>query len=144
MTAIYRIKPDSAFLDYFELHVSGTRRAMNRHVEDWSKRRGVHVEHKAATQGLVQPTSIRMHPAVDDDEWRSRCFARMFLNEEDLSEQVAVHECLHVAMAHERHVHHFRMDYGNEIDEHEERLCHYHGKVVEAVMDLLREEGHRR
>jgi hypothetical protein len=66
----------------------------------------------------------------------------MFLNEEKLRHEVIVHECLHLAMAHERLVLRFNGDYGRQVSNDEERLCYYHGEAVEVVYEVLRENGH--
>ena len=144
MTKTTRIRPYSNHRDYFDLHVSATQKEMNAHAERWAKSLGIKMQHDAATAGIVQPSSIRMFPEVyRDEEWRSICFCRMFLSQEKLTEQIIAHECLHVAMCHERHVEMFDMRFDMEIDEDEERLAHYLGRTVEGVMKALRKGGYR-
>jgi hypothetical protein len=69
-------------------------------------------------------------------------YAHMFLNEKDLTIGVLSHECLHVAMAHERLVYKFAMCYGDEITDDEERLCYYHTYVIRAVVECLDKNNH--
>jgi hypothetical protein len=141
----YRIRSDTTFTDYFDLVVCATQRSMNAYIGKYSESHGMSIEHDARTAGLVQPTQIREFPALDDRRWYSSHYATMFVNEEQLCIEIVAHECLHLAMAHERFVYHFNMCYGDgdkDDIKDEERICYYHGRVVETVFKLLHKHGH--
>jgi hypothetical protein len=115
---------------------------MNAHAERWSLATGTTMQHDVHTAGIVQPTSLRMFPDKSrDEEWHSICFCRIFLCRDQLTYQIVTHECLHVAMCYMRHVDLFDMHFDLEIDDDEERLCHYHGRAVEGVLKALKEKG---
>ena len=52
----------------------------------------------------------------------------MFVNEERCGTEVLCHECLHMALAYERHVLLFGMGYGEFCGENEERLAYFLGE----------------
>jgi hypothetical protein len=139
---IYRVRPDSAFAVWFSLHICPTRKAMNSHIARWAKSIGNAVVHDAATAGLVRSTSIREFPAEGKLCWYSDHFATVFLNHEDLRKhgaEIVAHEALHCALAHERFVQHYSMDYSSSTNmEHEERLCYTHGRIVIGIYRALR------
>lgn len=114
-TAVYEMRRDG-WLDYFELHVSPTAQAMQQHARATFEKYGFQKEEFRDTLGLV-------HPVQSPDG----IFAFCFLNEQDLGAGVVAHECLHVAMAHERYILHFGMNYGDGFEDlaDEERLAHF-------------------
>lgn len=131
-TKVYEMRRDG-WTSYFELHVSPNPGSMRRHIAEEFKKNsfplpggGVH-----DTVGLVQPINPK-----------SGLFAICFLNEERLGAGVVAHECLHVALAHERFVIHFGMNYGGQCEEHEERLAYFLTDCVKGVYDSLYEHGH--
>ena len=135
-TVVYRISR-KGWNDCFDLHVSPTRKAMHAHIKKY------YADHKLGeppvlsgedgnTNGMVQP----IH--VDGDG----VFAIMFLNEEWLGAGTVSHECLHVAMTHERKVLMFGMHYSGEINEDEERLAYYLTDCVKSVYDALYDNKH--
>lgn len=115
---------------------------MNVHIAAWAKRTGAICTHDVATCGLVQATNVREFPSEGKQSWCSDHFATMFLNDEDLHRnkaEIVSHEALHCALAHERFVQHYSMDYSSSTDmEHEERLCYTHGRIVKGIYDALR------
>lgn len=130
-TVIYRISR-KGWKDCFDLHVSPTRKAMHSYIKRY------YADHKLGNppvlssedgevNGMVQPIKI------DDDN----VFAIMFLNEEWLGCGTVAHECLHVAMTHERKVLMFGMNYSGEINDDEERLAYYLTDCVKSVYDAL-------
>ena len=142
---VYRIRADKNFKDYFEMRVYKTKKQMLSNIQHYSKKHDMLIEHDSRTAGLVQPTQIREFPALDDRKWFSSHFATLFLNEEVLPIEVIAHECLHIALAHERFVEHFVMDYGDDyLDDltNEERLCYYHGRIFQGVFDILKKNKH--
>jgi hypothetical protein len=141
----YRIKTDPSRSEYFDLIILSTQKGMNKYVELYSDKHGMKIEHDAHTAGLVQGTQIHEYPAMDDRKWFSSHFATMFLNEEQLCLEIIAHECLHLAMAHERFVVHFDMRYGGELYDDisdEERLAYFHGRVFDGVYAILKKNGH--
>jgi hypothetical protein len=139
MPKIYRIGRKH-FDDYFELHVSKTAKEMKRHIKDWADKCDAKVfDVDEQYEGLVQPTYMREFPAENDRRWYCSMFATMFLNAEYITHEVVAHECLHVAMAHERCVEHFMMDYGGDCGDHEERLAYYLGEITQEVIKTLKE-----
>jgi hypothetical protein len=66
----------------------------------------------------------------------------MFVAEDGLGVGIIAHECLHVAMAHERFVLCYGMNYGPQIDEDEERLAYFLTSTVRGVYDMLYEHEH--
>jgi hypothetical protein len=67
----------------------------------------------------------------------SNIVGHMFLCEEHLTYPIISHECLHAAMAHERFLERFKMEYGGGVNQHEERLAYYHTYCVEEVVKQL-------
>ena len=135
-TSIYTISR-KGWNDCFDLHVSPTRKAMHAHIKKY------YADHKLGlppvlsnedgnVNGLVQPLKI-------DD---GNVFALMFLNEEWLGAGTVSHECLHVAMTHERKVLMFGMHYSGEINEDEERLAYYLTDCVKSVYNALYDNKH--
>ena len=90
------------------------------------------IDDQGYTNGMVQP--IKM----GDDG----VFAIMFLNEEWLGGGTVAHECLHVAMTHERKVLMFGMHYSGEINDDEERLAYYLTDCVKSVYNALYDNKH--
>ncbi len=140
----YTIRPDSQFLDTFMLHISKTKKIMHSDISRWAKNNAEPIDIDSCVAGLVHTMPVHEF-AGDNNGWYNICFAHMFLNEERLSHLTISHECLHVAMAHERYITHFDMMYGGCYDsdiEAEERLAYYLGKSVDAVMEKLSNGGH--
>lgn len=133
-TAVYIMRRDG-WNDYFEMHVSPNAHAMRMHAEAIAKRDGwtVPSEGWAETRGMVHPMQSIEGP-----------FAYLFLNEDSLGSGIVAHECLHVAMAHERFVIRYGMDYGPQIGEDEERLAYYLTSSIKGVYNTLYENKHIR
>ena len=133
-TAVYKMQRDG-WSDYFELHVSPTSKIMRNHIEKITKRDGWEVPNDGwnETQGLVHPMS-----SIDGP------FAYMFLSEESLGVGVVAHECLHAAMAHERYVLRFGMNYGDGLEDltNEERLAYFLTDTVKGVYNTLYDNNH--
>lgn len=139
-TAIYAMRREG-WHDYFELHVSPNAQAMRMHAQAIYRR----VMHPipdgwSTTIGLVLPM-FRSSGGLGDG-----LFAFCFLNEEDLGAGVVSHECLHVAMAHERFVIQFGMNYGEGFEigslADEERLAYFLTETVKGVYNTLYDNGH--
>ena len=137
-TVVYKMRRDG-WLDYFELHISPTAQAMRMHAEAiYRKIEKPIPEGWANTLGLVLPLSCSV------DGYFDGLFAFCFLNEASLGVGVVSHECLHVAMAHERFVMRFGMDYGDGKGclEDEERLAYFLTDTVKGVYNTLYDNGH--
>jgi hypothetical protein len=130
--AVYIMRRDG-WCDYFELHVSPTSAIMREHAEEVASRDGWTVPSVGwdTTRGMVHPMLSLDGP-----------FAYLFLAEDYLGAGVVSHECLHVAMAHERFVLRFGMAYGDQIGEDEERLAYFLTDTVKGVYNTLYEHGH--
>ena len=86
---------------------------------------------------LVQPAVSMTNPR-HIGEFTSNMFATMYLNEDHMGRDILVHECLHVALAHERFVERFRMYYGLECGAQEERLAYYLSEIYVELTRRLR------
>lgn len=131
-TTIYEMRRDG-WNDFFELHISKTDKDMRRHIEEVAKK-----EYWLDTVLPLDRTLGLVHPFISTEP----CFAYCFLSEEHLGTKIVAHECLHVAMAHERFVFCYGMDYGDECGPHEERLAYYFGEALDGVYATLIEHGH--
>jgi hypothetical protein len=131
-TPVYVMNRDG-WNDYFLLHVSKDTKAMRAHIEAVAKEEGWEVPHEGweEIRGLV-------HPMISVDA----LYAHLFLAEDYLGAGIVAHECLHVAMAHERFVLRFKMAYGDNIGEDEERLAYYLTSVIKGVYNTLYDNGH--
>lgn len=131
-TSVYAIHRDG-WRDYFELHVSQTAKFMRKHIEvlfgEWGC--PLPTDGWAETRGLVHPVESFSGP-----------FAYMFIAEDGTGVGVIAHECLHVALAHERYVLRYGMDYGEEIGEDEERLAYFLTSAIRGVYNVLYDNGH--
>ncbi len=124
---------------YFELHVSTTPTAMKEHAAETYRNYGLELPSEwEGTVGLVCPL-MRLDAVSGRSEG---LFALMFVNEERCGTEVLCHECLHMALAYERHVLLFGMGYGEFCGENEERLAYFLGKTMAGVVETLREHGH--
>lgn len=135
-TSVYRITR-KGWNDCFKLHISPTRKAMHAHIKKYYADHklgspGVLSNEDGNVDGMVQPVK------VDGDG----VFAIMFLNEEQLGGGTVSHECLHVAMTHERKVLLFGMHYSSEINDDEERLAYYLTDCVKGVYEVLYDNKH--
>lgn len=131
-TCVYEMRRDG-WTDYFELHVSPNAQAMRQHIIAEFGKYGfpVDADRYQETHGLVRPI---LSP--------DGIFALCFLHEGMLGAGVVAHECLHVAMAHERFVLRFGMAYGSDIGTDEERLAYFLTDTVKGVYNTLYENGH--
>jgi hypothetical protein len=137
-TTIYKIEnPD--FNEFFELHVSKTRKIMESHIKSCLKKEEIYtgVEYFGDTLGLT----------ISGPYEQDQPFAYIFFNEENLSFSIINHEIVHLGMAHERYVLHFKMDYGDEkndkaLMENEERLAYYVTFASNEIYKKLIENKH--
>jgi hypothetical protein len=131
-TSVYKMSRDG-WTDYFEMHVSTTEEIMRKHIEEIAKKEGWEVRGDgwSKTRGLVHPMLSLDGP-----------FAYLFLAEDGLGVGIVAHECLHVSMAHERFVLRYKMDYGDDIGEDEERLAYFLTSSIKGVYNTLYEHGH--
>jgi hypothetical protein len=131
-TKIYKMQRDG-WLDHFEMHVSKTSKEMREHIEKLFKEWHCEIPSDgwSETRGLVHPVQSIEGP-----------FAYLFLAENALGVGVVAHECLHVAMSHERFVLRFGMNYGDQIGEDEERLAYYLTSCARGVYETLYENKH--
>ena len=135
MTKVYRMN-HPGYTDWYELHVSNTRKVMQNHIAKQFKEWGIS---KHLPDGMDN-TAGMVHPIIDT----TGQFCTMFLCEEYLGVGTVTHECLHAAMAHERWIAHFAMNYGDGMTEleDEERLAYRLTDIVNQVYDVLFANGH--
>jgi len=119
--------------DEFELHVSKTAKTMRNHIKSMYKQWGLKYKESEFddTLGMVHPVRST-----------GNLFAYCFLNEENLGAGVVSHECGHIAMAHERFVLRFAMNYGDNCNDDEERMLHYMASCVKGVYEILYANNH--
>jgi hypothetical protein len=131
MTAVYELRRDG-YSDYFELHVSPTAKMMQAHIKKIYEGWGLipNLEITTDIKGMCSP--------VQNED----CFAYCFLNEENLGAGVVGHEALHVAMARERFINRFKMEYGDQCGPHEERLAYLFSDIVSGIYDILYSKKH--
>jgi hypothetical protein len=125
--------------DWWELRVARTQKEMQLDIAAFDKEAGIKESDATGVLGQVSPVSTL---TFDEDEVTiGTQFATMFLNREDLTPGVVAHECLHLAMAHERFIN-FAMDYGDESEniEDEERLAYYLTSCIRGVYTTLVEQ----
>lgn len=144
-TAVYEMKRDG-WNDYFLMHVSKSSESMRSYIESKFKEWGCDIPKEGwdGTRGLVHPTAWIVEVGIKDKKLVSleAPFAHLFLAEDYLGVGVVAHECLHVAMTHERFVIRFKMQYGQDIDDDEERLAYFLSSCVRGVYNTLYEHGH--
>jgi hypothetical protein len=131
-TAVYDMRRDG-WNDYFQLFVSPNAKAMRRLIASKFAKWGcpLPTDGWTETRGMFKPISS------DDGS-----FGCMFLAEDGLGVSIVSHECLHAAMAHERFILRFGMNYGPQIGNDEERLCYFFDNCLSGVYATLRENGH--
>ena len=116
-TKTYRIQQDG-FKIYFTLHVSKTQKAMHNEIV----RCGNDDQGLDGVAGQFSPVSCH----IDENGERVWNLGDMFLNEQYLQAGITSHECLHAAMAYERFIRGFYMDYNSEdCNPDEERFSSY-------------------
>lgn len=139
----YTIRPFPNVSESFNLVVTPTVRKLRLEIrkafEKWGRTdKGAYLDD---TVGMFSPA-----PSWETGEcaglFSSDMFGTMFLAEERLGAGYVAHECLHAAMAHERQRIRFDMAYGEDCNDHEERLAYYLTYCVREVWNTLLENGH--
>lgn len=137
-TNIYKIENQN-FNEFFELHVSRTKKIMEKHINEYLKKLKLFAknEYFGDTLGFTASTNYEI----------DKPFAYMFLNEENLNINIINHEIVHLGMAHERFVLHSKMCYGDEKSdpsdtENEERLAYYIAFASNEIYKKLIENKH--
>lgn len=133
MTKKFQIRRDG-FLDYFEVHLSDTLDEMHKHGSRCSLDASDKEDKDITEKHLAYIVPVDFY-SLDKEV----CFAVLHISKEDLTYYIISHECLHIALFHERLISRYNMVY-NEYTEHEERLAYYHGFVVDSVITLLKKE----
>lgn len=120
--------------DYFVLSISKTRKQMHKDVIKFSNNIGQFCNY---VEDNVAAIVKRMDTV---DEVGNLLFAICFFNIEDLTLNTIVHECVHIALAHEEMVLRFELNYQGDDYTDEERLAYFIGETTEAVLQLLKKE----
>jgi hypothetical protein len=82
-------------------------------------------------------------PKGNENVFSGETVGIIFLNEQNLTYDVIIHECCHCAFAHEKDINCYKMDYGDDADiEHEERFCYYLDWLAAEVLQLLKQQGY--
>jgi hypothetical protein len=87
----------------------------------------------------VQPT-ITLYRDGAPGTFTSNAFATMYLNQEWMGVDLLSHECVHLALAHDRFVLRYRMYYGTQCGAAEEALAYYQGDALNSLIKLLFKE----
>jgi hypothetical protein len=93
-------------------------------------------EEHGGTMGMFSPTPqiIRgQYPGV----FTSNIFGTMFLNLDDVDDEIITHECCHAAFARERDALRFSGNHKDMADE--ERYCYYAGEITRRVKSAVRD-----
>ena len=133
--AIYDMHRDG-WNDYWRMAVYKTNKAMLKGLAD----EGIK-DFTADTLALVHPSATYTHK----DEYggfASDMFATLFVSQENMGSEVLCHESVHIALAHERYVLRYGMDYGDDCNPDEERLAYFTGKVFRGIVETLRRHKH--
>lgn len=122
--------------DFFRMYVTETRQDMIDLILNMCKEWNVEpIKNLQDTKALVHPIyEIKDYKAPDS-------FACLFVNEDDLELSVLSHECVHIAMVHERLIM-FGMLYADTIDEDEERMAYYQSSAFAGCVTTLQMNGH--
>lgn len=130
-TKVYSLRKND-WNDTFELHLSKTAKIMRNHINKMMREKFGIKNHTESndTLGMV-------HPVLST----GNVFAYCFLNEENLTPGVIAHECGHIAMAHERFVLRFKMNYGDDCNDDEERMLHYMTSCIDGIYEVLKEHN---
>jgi hypothetical protein len=135
-TAVYTMKRDG-WNDFFELHVCPNSKSLKVYAERFYKYNGwvLPEEGLCGTLGLVHP---EIEPKIN------KPYAHVFLSKENIGVGIVTHEALHLAMAHERFILRFGMNYGDGIEnlDDEERLAYYLTSAIRGIYDILYDNGH--
>jgi hypothetical protein len=134
-TKIYIMKKDN-YTDHYEMHVSKNVNIMREHIKE------VYRENKFKLSSEIDEVKGLVSPIASTSSCNDHPFCYLFLNENDLGIGVVAHECLHISTTHERFINRFKMDYGLQIGEDEERLAYYLTDCVKGVYNVLYENKH--
>lgn len=134
-TKIYIMKKDN-YTDHYEMHVSKNVKIMREHIKD------IYKENKWVIKYYIDEVKGLVSPIISNNSVNNHPYCYLFLNEDDLGVGTVAHECLHISMTHERFINRFKMNYGLQIGEDEERLAYYLTDVVKGVYNVLYENKH--
>jgi hypothetical protein len=120
--------------DYFIISISKTRKQMHKDILSISQTMG-------DTCDYIEEGVGALVKAVDKlDKAGNLLFSVCFLNMEDLTFNIIMHECVHIGMNHEEIACRFGLDYGHIDNVDEERLAYFVGETAEAILQLLKKE----
>jgi hypothetical protein len=98
----------------------------------------------STTMGLFFDIGYMVSDKIDG-RFTGNVYGIMFLNEKFLTQEIAVHECVHTTFTHEKNIERFDMDYSEDWAMiHEERFCYHLGWLAAEVLQLLKKEGYLR
>lgn len=135
---VFEIQVDKRFDVYFRLAVTPTRKAMHAAIKkDDEKIPDCIGSLPKDTMGMFR--SMPGHIAQDiPGVCRSNIFGVMYLNLEDMCDEVIVHECGHAAFFWEHDARRYVGKFDEDDFEEQETFCYFLGKAVTDVKKLSR------
>ncbi len=122
--------------DYFILSISKTRKQMHNDIIKVSNGVGDKCD-------FVVENAAALVKSMDSlDSNGNLLHSLCFLNVEDLTFNIIVHECVHLAINREAISLRFGLDYSKMDRSDEERLAYYTGEITEAVTVFLKNNGY--
>lgn len=137
----YMIHPLEGTLERFTLIVTPTVKELRSEIKRVFRKIEKETDNLERVAGMFSPSCVYSNGKYPG-EFYADMFGYMFLAEEKLGAGYVAHECLHAAMAHERQRIRFDMAYGDDCNDHEERLAYYLTDCVRAVWNTLIDNGH--
>jgi hypothetical protein len=133
------------YANVFEVYIFDTRANMVNGVQKWVQERHYKKfnSEEITVAGLVLEEEETKTVTNAEDGIDYCLFAAMFLNEQDLTIDIAAHEAVHAAMVHERNIIKYIGLYeGNDDtgEAPEERLAYTIGEYVEQIMLVCQKE----
>jgi len=120
--------------DYFIVSVSKTRKQMHNDILKISKNMGYGCDYVEDGVGALVKSVDRL------DSAGNLLFSVCFLNQEDLTLNIIIHESIHIGMNHEEIALRFGLNYDHLDNVDEERLAYFIGETTEALIQMLKEE----
>jgi len=129
----YKIKTDG-FREYVILNIYKRKSDMHRALNKAGIKHG-------DCLGLFRPSPSRYDETI---RYTADMIGTMYLCEGHLGAKIVPHECLHAAMAHERIINRFEMNYGDGFEslDDEERLAYLLSFYCHEVYEILYSNGH--
>ena len=135
---IFEIQVYKDFDVFFRLIVCQTRKAMLAAIKKDSAKIPDSVNPTDNTMGMFQPTPSLINGDIPGTGY-SNMFGTMYLNLEDLSDEVIVHECAHAAFCREYNIRHYNGHFDDDSFNEQEEFCYFIGKAAKIVRKTIRQ-----